>query len=103
MSPSNTKENLVKQLHKIHLQSMEHLNVLRQQTNAKMAQFVQELQQLDLDREKTTKKTTGKTSPSSPNNEKRKQEAEARSLNRDALAVEEEEEEGKEEFGRENP
>jgi hypothetical protein len=52
---------------------------------------------------KITKKTTGKTSPSLPNTEKRKLEAEARSLNRDALAVEEEEEEGKEEFGRENP
>ncbi|MDA4130101.1 MAG: hypothetical protein OK457_04985 [Thaumarchaeota archaeon] len=34
---------------------------------------------------------------------KKRQEAEARSLDKDARAVEEEEEEGKEEFGRENP
>lgn len=60
MSPSNTKEDLVKQFHKIHLKSMEHCHGLRQQTSVKMAQFIQELQQLDLDREKSTKKATEK-------------------------------------------
>jgi len=52
---------------------------------------------------KETKKT-GKKSDSAPIiNTKRRQEAEARSLNKEALEVEEDEEEGKEEFSKENP
>ena len=53
---------------------------------------------------KSTRKVTGaKGSASTEVAQKRKQEAEGRSLNKEALEVEEEEEEGKEEFGRENP
>ena len=43
------------------------------------------------------------TSTSASNDQKKRLQAEARSLDRDAEAVEADEEEGKEEFGRENP
>ncbi|MDA4111203.1 MAG: hypothetical protein OK439_01585 [Thaumarchaeota archaeon] len=48
-------------------------------------------------------KTEARQGSSSDINLKRRQQAEAKSLDRDAETVEADEEEGKEEFGRENP